>query len=100
MQVLDVPRDEAEYILHEMRSEFEPDIIIVPDQCVKDAARALMPSPDHQTYQRFEQILMSLMVNLPSERWPELVPWLLTNSRPKAYKALRHCRRTGKFPQA
>lgn len=30
MQTLDIPREEAEYLLHEMRGEYEPDIILVP----------------------------------------------------------------------
>lgn len=32
MEALGVPRDEAEHLLHEMRGEFEPDIILVPSR--------------------------------------------------------------------
>lgn len=47
MEVLNVPRDEAEYILHEMRGEFEPDIILVPTEPISEAALVTTCPRDH-----------------------------------------------------
>lgn len=98
MEVLDVPRDEAEYILHQMRSEFEPDIIVVPTEPISEAAFAIMPVMGQRAYLDHEQTLQQLMKLLPPERWQEIGVWLVTRDQAEAERAVEHCMLTGEFP--
>ena len=98
MEVLDVSRDEAEYVLHELRGEFEPDIILVPAEPVSEAALAIKAIMGQRAFVEHRRTLEQLMELLPPERWYQIGAWLVTRDQTEAQRAVEHCKRTGEFP--